>query len=55
MLKIEKYVRNVNPSSAAPTEFFRNQGQALARASNDGRMTALARAMDIPVFDLESG
>ena len=34
-------------------DYLRHQGQSIALASYDGRMTALARAMDIPIFDLE--
>ena len=47
-------VRTLDALHLASCEFLRNQGQSIALASYDGRMIALARAMDIPIFDLES-
>lgn len=46
-------VRTLDALHLASCEFLRNQGQSIALASYDGRMIALARAMDIPIFDLE--
>ena len=48
-------VRTLDALHLASCEFLRNQGQSIALASYDGRMIALARAMDIPIFDLEPG
>lgn len=47
-------VRTPDALHLASCEYLRNQGQSIALASYDGRMTALARALNIPVFDLES-
>ena len=46
-------VRTLDALHLASCEFLRNQGQSIALASYDGRMIALARAMDITIFDLE--
>ena len=46
-------VRTLDALHLASCEFLRNQGQSIALTSYDGRMIALARAMDIPIFDLE--
>lgn len=46
-------VRTLDALHLASCEYFHNQGQSMALASYDGRMTALARAMNIPVFALE--
>ena len=46
-------VRTLDALHLASCEYLRNQGQSIALASYDGRMTALALAMDIPIFDLE--
>lgn len=46
-------VRTLDALHLASCKFLRNQGQSIALASYDGRMIALARAMDIPIFDLE--
>ena len=46
-------VRTLDALHLASCEFLRNQDQSIALASYDGRMFALARAMDIPIFDLE--
>ena len=47
-------VRTLDALHLASCEYLRNQGQSIALASYDARMTSLARAMDIPIFDLES-
>ncbi len=47
-------VRTLDALHLASCEYLRNQGQSIALASYDGRMTALARAMNIPIFDLDS-
>ena len=46
-------VRTLDALHLASCEYLRSQGQSIALASYDGRMIALARAMDIPIFDLE--
>ena len=46
-------VRTLDALHLASCEYLRNQGQLITLASYDGRMTTLARAMDIPIFDLE--
>ncbi len=47
-------VRTLDALHLASCEYLRNQGQSIALASYDARMIALARAMDIPIFDLET-
>lgn len=47
-------VRTLDALHLASCEYLRSQGQSIALASYDGRMIALARAMNIPVFDLET-
>ena len=47
-------VRTLDALHLASCEYLRNQGQSIALASYDARMTALARAMNIPIFDLEA-
>ena len=46
-------VRTLDALHLASCEYLRKQGQSIVLASYDGRMTALARAMDIPLFDYE--
>lgn len=46
-------VRTLDALHLASCEYLRSQGQAVELASYDHRMTAAARAMGIPVFDLE--
>ena len=46
-------VRTLDALHLASCEYLRNQGQPIALASYDHRMTAVARAMDMPIFDLE--
>ena len=46
-------VRTLDALHLASCEYLRNQGQSIALASYDSRMTALARVMDIPIFALE--
>ena len=46
-------VRTLDALHLASCEYLRNQGQSIALASYDHRMTAIARAMNIPLFDLE--
>ena len=46
-------VRTLDALHLASCGYLRSQGQSVSLASYDGRMTAAARAMDIPVFDLE--
>ena len=45
-------VRTLDALHLASCEYLRHQGQSIALASYDHRMTALARAMNIPLFDL---
>ena len=46
-------VRTLDALHLASCEYLCNQGQSIALASYDHRMTAIARAMNIPLFDLE--
>lgn len=46
-------VRTLDALHLASCEYLRNQGQSVRLASYDGRMTALAHAMNIPVFAME--
>ena len=46
-------VRTLDALHLASCEYLRKQGQSIVLASYDGRMTALARAMNIPLFDYE--
>jgi hypothetical protein len=45
-------VRTLDALHLAALEFLRAQGQTIELASYDQRMLAVARAMNIPVFDL---
>ena len=45
-------VRTFDALHLASCEYLRSQGQRVAMASYDGRMTAVARAMEVPVFEL---
>ena len=45
-------VRTLDALHLASCEHLRGQGQLLALASYDRRMTAVARAMEVPVFEL---
>ncbi len=47
-------VRTLDALHLASCEYLRNQGQSIELATYDGRMIALARVMNIPVFALES-
>lgn len=46
-------VRTLDALHLASCDFLRQQGQSVALASYDRRMTATARAMEIPLWDLE--
>ena len=46
-------VRTLDALHLASCEYLRHQGQSIALASYDHRMTAIARAINIPLFDLE--
>ncbi len=46
-------VRTLDALHLASCDFLRNQGQSIALASYDRRMIAIARAMNISLFDLE--
>ena len=46
-------VRTLDALHLASCEYLRNQSQPIALASYDHRMNATARAMNIPLFDLE--
>ena len=46
--------RTLDALHLASCTYLRNSGQAVALASYDCRMTVTARAMDIPVFDLDA-
>ena len=45
-------VRTLDALHLASCEYLRSQGQPVALASYDRRMTAVARAMEVPVFEL---
>ena len=45
-------VRTLDALHLASCEYLRRQGQPVALASYDRRMTAVARAMEVPVFEL---
>ena len=45
-------VRTLDALQLASCEYLRHQGQSIALASYDPRMTAIARAMNIPLFNL---
>ena len=45
-------VRTLDALHLASCEYLRSQGQPVALASYDPRMTAVARAMEVPVFEL---
>ncbi len=49
-----RFVRTLDALHLASCEYLRNQGQSIELATYDGRMIALARVMNIPVFALES-
>ena len=46
-------VRTLDALHLASCDYLRNQGQSITLASYDHRMVAIARAMNIPPFDLE--
>ena len=46
-------LRTLDALHLASCAYLINQGQAVSLASYDRRMTAVARAMDIPLYDLE--
>ena len=46
-------VRTLDALHLASCKYLRHLGQAIALASYDHRMTAIARAMNISLFDLE--
>ena len=46
-------VRTLDALHLASCEYLRNQNQSVALASYDHRMNAIARAMNIPLFDLD--
>ena len=46
-------VRTLDALHLASCEYLLDRGQSVALASYDRRMTAVARAMDIPIFELE--
>ncbi|MDE0035362.1 MAG: PIN domain-containing protein [Deltaproteobacteria bacterium] len=45
-------VRTLDALHLASCDYLRSQGQPVALASYDHRMTAAARAMEVPVFEL---
>ena len=45
-------VRTLDALHLASCEYLRGQGQPVALASYDRRMTAVAHAMEVPVFEL---
>ena len=45
-------VRTLDALHLASCEYLRSQGQPVALASYDRRITAVARAMEVPVFEL---
>ena len=47
-------VRTLDALHLASCDYLRNQGQSIALASYDRRMIAIARAMNISLFDLEN-
>ena len=46
-------VRTLDALHLASCDYLRNQGQSVLLASYDRRMTAAARALAMPVYDLE--
>ncbi len=46
-------VRTLDALHLASCDYLRNQGQSVSLASYDRRMTAAARALAMPVYDLE--
>ena len=46
-------VRTLDALHLASCDYLRNQGQSVSLASYDRRMTAAARALALPVYDLE--
>ena len=46
-------VRTLDALHLASCDYLRNQGQSVSLASYDHRMTIAARAMAMPVYDLE--
>ena len=46
-------MRTLDALHLASCEYLRNQNQSVALASYDHRMNAIARAMNIPLFDLD--
>lgn len=47
-------VRTLDALHLASCDYLRNQGQSISLASYDRRMIAIARAMNISLFDLEN-
>ncbi|MDE0026769.1 MAG: hypothetical protein OXP69_20345 [Spirochaetaceae bacterium] len=45
--------RTLDALHLASIEFLRSQGQFIELASYDGRMLAIARALDVPLADLD--
>ncbi len=45
-------VRTLDALHLASCAYLRSQGQKIALASYDGRMTDVARAMEVPIFEL---
>lgn len=46
-------VRTLDALHLASCDYLRNQGQLVSLAGYDHRMTTVARALAIPVYDLE--
>ena len=46
-------VRTLDALHLASCDYLRNQGQSVSLASYDHRMTIAARALALPVYDLE--
>ena len=46
-------IRTLDALHLASCDYLRNQGQSVSLASYDHRMTTVARALAIPVYDLE--
>ena len=46
-------VRTLDALHLASCDYLRNQGQSVSLASYDHRMTTAARALALPIYDLE--
>lgn len=50
---VSVFLRTLDALHLASCDYLRKQGQSLALASYDRRMTDVARAMNVPLWDLE--